>query len=82
MDFLKHTDDPKFRGLVVRRINPQITGPGGIFETFLGLHREIYEDRLKVRKRDGVVSLLESERVKQRKRASVFSRFLVISRCN
>lgn len=55
MDFLKHTDDPKFRGLVVRRINPQITGPGGIFETFLNLHREVYEDRLKVKKRDGVI---------------------------
>lgn len=55
MDFLKHTNDPKFRGLVVRRLTPQITGPGGIFETFENLHREAYGDKLKIRRRDGVI---------------------------
>ena len=55
MDFLKYTDDPKFRALVTRRINPQIHGPGGIFETFLNLHREVYGDKLRIRKRDGVI---------------------------
>lgn len=55
MDFLKYTDDPKFRALVTRRINPQIHGPGGIFETFLNLHREVYGDKLRVKKRDGVL---------------------------
>ena len=55
MDFLKYTDDPKFRALVTRRINPQIHGPGGIFETFLNLHREVYGEKLRVKKRDGVL---------------------------
>lgn len=55
MDFLKYTDDPKFRALVTRRINPQIHGPGGIFETFTSLHRQVYGDKLKVKRRDGVL---------------------------
>lgn len=55
MDFLKYTDDPKFRALVTRRINPQIHGPGGIFETFLNLHREVYGAHLRVKKRDGIL---------------------------
>lgn len=55
MDTLKHTDDPKFRALVVRRLTPQIHGPGGIFETFTNLHREIYDTKLKVKKRDGIL---------------------------
>ena len=55
MDVLKHTEDPKFRGLCVRRISPQIHGPGGIFETFTNLHREVYGDGLRVKKRDGVL---------------------------
>lgn len=55
MDFLKYTDDPKFRALVTRRINPQIHGPGGIFETFVNLHRQVYGDKLRIRKRDGVI---------------------------
>ena len=55
MDFLKYTEDPKFRGLVVRRLTPQIQGPGGIFETFQNLHREMYDDKLKIKKRDGVI---------------------------
>ena len=55
MDFLKYTDDPKFRALVTRRINPQIHGPGGIFETFVNLHREVYGNKLKVKKRDGIL---------------------------
>jgi len=55
MDFLKYTDDPKFRALVTRRINPQIHGPGGIFETFVNLHRLVYDNKLKIRKRDGVI---------------------------
>lgn len=54
MDFLKHTEDPKFRGLVVRRLTPQINGPGGVLETFENLHRKVYGDKLKVRRRDGV----------------------------
>lgn len=56
MDFLKYTEDPKFRGLVVRRLTPQIHGPGGIFETFVNLHREMYDDKLKVKKRDGIIA--------------------------
>ena len=56
MDFLKYTDDPKFRGVVVRRLTPQIHGPGGIFETFQGLHGEIYGDKLKVKRRDGILA--------------------------
>ncbi len=55
MDFLKHTNDPKFRGLCVRRLTPQINGPGGIFETFLNLHREAYGNKLKIKKRDGII---------------------------
>lgn len=55
MDFLKYTDDPQFRGLVTRRINPQIHGPGGIFETFVNLHRQVYGNKLKVKKRDGIL---------------------------
>lgn len=55
MDMLKHTEDPKFRCLVSRRLTPQIHGPGGIWETFLNLHREFYGDKLKVRKKDGVL---------------------------
>ena len=55
MDFLKYTDDPKFRALVVRRLTPQIHGPGGIFETFVNLHREVYDDSLRVKRRDGVL---------------------------
>lgn len=55
MDFLKHTNDPKFRALVSRRLTPQIVGPGGIFETFISLHREVYGDKLRIRKRDGVI---------------------------
>ena len=55
MDVLKHTDDPKFRCLVSRRLTPQINGPGGIFETFLNLHREVYGDKLRIKKRDGVI---------------------------
>jgi len=55
MDVLKYTDDPKFRCLVVRRLTPQIHGPGGIFETFTNLHREVYENKLKIKKRDGIL---------------------------
>lgn len=55
MDFLKYTDDPKFRGLVVRRLTPQIHGPGGIFETFQNLHREFYGNKVRVKKRDGIL---------------------------
>ena len=55
MDVLKHTEDPKFRCLCVRRLTPQITGPGGIFETFVNLHREIYGDKLKIKKRDAII---------------------------
>lgn len=56
MDLLKGTDDPKFRGLVVRRISPQIHGPGGIFETVLGLHGSVYGDKnLRIDRRQGVV---------------------------
>lgn len=56
MDFLKYTEDPKFRGVVVRRLTPQIHGPGGIFETFQNLHQEVYGDRLKIKRRDGVLA--------------------------
>lgn len=55
MDFLKYTDDPKFRGVVVRRLTPQIHGPGGIFETFQSLHQEVYGNKLKVKRRDGML---------------------------
>ena len=55
MDFLKYSQDPKFRGLVTRRLTPQIHGPGGIFETFSNLHREMYGDKLKIKRRDGVI---------------------------
>ena len=55
MDTLKYTDDPKFRALVVRRLTPQIHGPGGIFETFVDLHRKIYDKKLRVKKRDGIL---------------------------
>ncbi len=55
MDFLKHTNDPKFRALVSRRLTPQIHGPGGIFETFVNLHREVYDNKLKVKRRDGIL---------------------------
>ena len=56
MDFLKYTDDPQFRGLVVRRLTPQIHGPGGIFETFTNVHRKMYDKNLRVKKRDGMLA--------------------------
>lgn len=52
---MKYTDDPKGRLLVVRRLTPQIHGPGGIFETFVNLHRQVYKDKLKVKRRDGIL---------------------------
>jgi len=55
MDVLKHTNDPKFRALVVRRLTPQLHGPGGIFETFVNLHREFYGNTLKIKRRDGIL---------------------------
>jgi hypothetical protein len=55
MDFLKYTEDPKFRGLVIRRLTPQIVGSGAIFETFVNLHRQIYGNKMKIRKRDMVI---------------------------
>lgn len=55
MDVLKHTSDPKFRCLCVRRLTPQLNGPGGIFETFVNLHRDFYGNSLKIKRRDGVL---------------------------
>lgn len=55
MDFLKYTEDSKFRGLVVRRLTPQIHGPGGIFETFQSIHREVYDSKLRIKRRDGII---------------------------
>ena len=60
MDLLKGTEDPKFRGLVVRRLTPQINGPGGIFETVYNLHNTVYpgthkKNRLRVDRRDGII---------------------------
>ena len=56
MDLLKGTDDPKFRGLVVRRLTPQIHGPGGIFETVKTLHGEVYgATNLKIDHRQGII---------------------------
>jgi predicted phage terminase large subunit-like protein len=37
MDFLLHTADPNFRGCMVRRTTPQLTGPGGLLEKALAL---------------------------------------------
>lgn len=57
MDLLKGTDDPNFRGLVSRRLTPQIHGPGGIFETVLGLHGKVYgEKNLRVDRRQGKIT--------------------------
>lgn len=54
MDLLKGTDDPNFRGLVVRRLTPQIHGPGGIFETVKTLHGTVYgNSNIKVDLRQG-----------------------------
>lgn len=56
MDLLKGTDDPKFRGVVVRRLTPQINGPGGIFETVLNLHSMVYPIKsLKIDRRNGKI---------------------------
>lgn len=56
MDLLKGTDDPNFRGLVVRRLTPQIHGPGGIFETVLNLHSQVYGAKnLRVDMRQGKI---------------------------
>lgn len=55
MDMLKYVHDKNFRGLVMRRLTPQIHGPGGIFETFVNLHRLVFGDKLKVKKRDGIL---------------------------
>ena len=56
MDLLRGTDDPKFRGAVVRRLTPQINGPGGIFETVYNLHSLVYPGKqLKVNRRDGTI---------------------------
>lgn len=57
MDLLKGTDDPNFRGLVSRRLTPQIHGPGGIFETVLGLHGKVYgEKNIRVDRRQGKIT--------------------------
>lgn len=32
LDFLKHIQDPNFRGCMVRRTTPQLKGPGGLLE--------------------------------------------------
>ncbi|QYW06647.1 putative terminase large subunit [Pseudomonas phage UAVern] len=37
MDFLKHVHDPNFRGVLVRRTTPQLTGPGGLLEKAMAL---------------------------------------------
>jgi len=41
MDFLKHVLDPDFRGCMVRRTTPQLTGPGGLLEKALALFQLI-----------------------------------------
>ena len=41
MDFLKHVHDPEFRGCMVRRTTPQLTGPGGLLEKALALFQLI-----------------------------------------
>lgn len=41
MDFLKHVHDPEFRGCMVRRTTPQLTGPGGLLEKALSLFQLI-----------------------------------------
>lgn len=55
MDLLKHVHDPNFRGVVVRRLTPQLNGPGGIFETAENLYRSVFKNNLKVKRRDGVI---------------------------
>lgn len=52
MDLLRHCNDPRFRGVVVRRLTPQLKGPGGIFETACNLYREALPDKVKIRDRD------------------------------
>lgn len=55
LDLLKHVNDKNFRGVVVRRLTPQIHGVGGIFESAENVYREIFGDKLKVKRRDGAL---------------------------
>lgn len=56
MDMLKYIHDPLFRGVVVRKLTPQIHGPGGIFETFISLHEKIVgKGKIKIKRKAGVL---------------------------
>ena len=74
MDLLKHSNDPKFRAAVVRRLTPQLRGPGGVFETAKGMYRDVFGDDLKIRDRDmeiifpagGTVSFRHCQRIEDK----------------
>ncbi len=55
MDMLKYSNDPKFRGVIVRRLTPQIYGPGGVWESAINLYRQVYSNKIKVKKQAGVL---------------------------
>ena len=40
MDMLQYVHDPKFRGVMVRRTNVQLKGPGGLFDTASEMYQE------------------------------------------
>ena len=63
MDLLKHVEDPNFSALVVRRLTPQIHGPGGVFEKAVDMYRGVYGDKLKIRKRDGEIEFPSGAKV-------------------
>lgn len=52
MDLLKHANDPKFNGVVVRQVTPQIRGPGGVFEKAKNMYRDVFGDAVRIRERD------------------------------
>jgi len=41
MSFLPYIDDPKFRGMIVRRTTPMLTKPGAVWDTASGMYKDV-----------------------------------------
>lgn len=66
MDMLKHANDPNFRGVIVRRLTPQIYGPGGVWQTAINMYKDIFGEKMKIRKRDGEIEFPSGALIKFR----------------
>src|SRR5699024_2749807 len=54
IDFLRYTDIPNFIGVISRRTNPQMKGPGGVLAKCRRVFRQAYDsDEFVWRERDG-----------------------------